>query len=143
MGSVRNFWRSHGMLAALLLAAALLMRAAVPSGYMVSQAPGGPLLSLCAGSTNAAALDREAIATLRQLQAIAAPNEAGHEPAREAAKVCPYAVLAQASLPGADPILLEAAIAFVLALGFAALALPALRRPAFLRPPMRGPPALI
>ena len=99
---------------------ALLMRAAVPSGYMVSQAPGGPLLSLCAGSTNAAALDREAIATLRQLQAIAAQNKAGHEPTREAAKVCPYAVLAQASLPGADPILLEAALAFVLALGISA-----------------------
>ena len=143
MGSVRNFWRSHGMLAALLLAAALLMRAAVPSGYMVSQAPGGPLLSLCAGSTNTAALDREAIATLRQLQAIAAQNEAGHEPAREAAKVCPYAVLAQASLPGADPILLEAALAFVLALGISALTFSTLRRPAFLRPPMRAPPALI
>jgi len=143
MESVRIFWRSHRMLATLLLAAALLMRAAVPSGYMVSQASGGPLLSLCAGSTNTAALDREAIATLRQLQAITAQNNADHEPAREAAKVCPYAVLAHASLPGADPILLEAALAFVLALGFAAAALPALQRPAFLRPPMRAPPALI
>ena len=106
MESVRTFWRAHRMLATLLLAAALLMRAAVPSGYMVSQAPGGPLLSLCAGSTSAAALDSEAIATLRQLQAIVAQNNAGHEPAREAAKVCPYAVLTHASLPGADPILL-------------------------------------
>jgi hypothetical protein len=143
MESIRTFWRSHHMLVAVLLAAALLMRAAVPSGYMVSQDAGGSLLSLCAGSTSPAALDREAIATLSRLQAIVAQNEAGHEPAREAAKVCPYAVLGQASLPGADPILLEAALAFVLALGFAALTSPALRRPAFLHPPMRAPPALI
>lgn len=143
MASIRIFWRSHRMVAAWLLAAALIMRAAVPSGYMISQGPDNSLLSLCAGSTGTAALDREAIATIHQLQAIAAQNKAGHEPAHEAAKVCPYAVMAHAMLPGADPILLEAALAFVLALGFAALAVPVLRRPAFLRPPMRAPPALI
>ncbi len=45
-----------------------------------------------------------------------------------------------ASLAGADALLLAAALAFILALGFAPATAPRPRRAVWLRPPLRGPP---
>ena len=140
MKAFRSFAHGHGLVAALVVLAALLMRGLMPSGTMVSHTAGGVQISFCSGTTPVA-LDGQAIAAIRQLEAIVAQNDSGQEPAQGAAKVCPYAVLAHATLPGADPVLLAAALAFILALGFALPAAPRLRRPSFLKPPLRGPPA--
>jgi hypothetical protein len=67
------------------------------------------------------------------------------EPAGQNSKadgMCAFGALSFASLAGADLALLALALLFILATGFAALALPALRRTAHVRPPLRGPPAL-
>lgn len=53
---------------------------------------------------------------------------------------CAFAGLGLAWLPGADPVLLAGALAFILALGFVAAVMPRLERIAYLRPPLRGPP---
>ena len=47
------------------------------------------------------------------------------------------------SLPRPVPVLLAAALAFILLVGFAPLRAPPARDIAFLRPPLRGPPSLI
>lgn len=125
-----------------VLLAALVMRAVVPVGYMVSHAAGEVRISFCSG-TVPAARDSQAIAAIRQLEAIAAKNNAGHEPAQEAAKACPYGVLSHGTVAGADPSLLAAAVAFVLALGLAVPTLPTPRKPQFLVPPLRAPPAAL
>lgn len=54
---------------------------------------------------------------------------------------CPYSLLGHVGLPAVDPVLLAAAIAFVMALAFlpAGNNLPPLSP--HLRPPLRGPPA--
>ena len=44
-------------------------------------------------------------------------------------------------LPGVDPVLLAGALAFILALGFAGVAVVRVDRARQLWPPMRGPPA--
>lgn len=140
MTSIRSFWRAHGLAAALVVMAALVMRSVVPGGYMISQAPSGAVISFCTGMPGGMAHDSQALAAARELEALVAKNNAAHEPAKEAAKVCPYAVLSLGALGGADPIQLAAAIAFVLALGFAVWPIPLLRRPSFLTPPLRAPP---
>lgn len=55
---------------------------------------------------------------------------------------CAFAGLGLAWLPGADPVLLAAALGFILALSFAAVVVPRLARTPRLRPPLRGPPRI-
>ena len=141
MASLRSFWNSHGLLAAVAILAALLVRGAIPTGYMVSQQAGAPQVLLCHGSAEPQA-DVLARTALRELAAVVALGKAQQTPAA-ASDSCPYAVLSVASLSGADPFQLAAAIAFVLALGIAVQRVPAIRRARFLRPPMRAPPALL
>ena len=118
------------MLAALIVAAALVLRVVVPGGFMPTVQHGQIVLTLCTGMA-------------APTHATAMPGMAHHDPADDAvpaAGKCAYADLAQAMTGGADAILLAAALAFILALALALdVALPPL--PAGrLRPPLRGPP---
>lgn len=70
------------------------------------------------------------------------PAPGSGSPAKQdtASGACPYAGLALGALPAADPLQLALAIAFLLALGFAAAPPLRLASVAHLRPPSRGPP---
>jgi len=130
MGQLRVFLHRHRTLAALLLALALCVKAIVPAGYM----PGGGArfitVSICADASGGA--------VTRQI-AIPAKGDAGQDHAR-AKGLCAFAGLASAALGGSDIALLAAALAFIIALGFATRPVPAPRGAARLRPPLRGPP---
>lgn len=141
MVSIRSFWRSHALAAALIVLAALLVRSVVPSGYMIARDARGAHTALCLGASGAPTRDSEALAAIRKVEAIIAQNKAGQDPVQDASQVCPYAVLSLGALPAVDPIQLAAAIVFVLALGFTLQHALVLQRPGFLKPPMRGPPA--
>jgi hypothetical protein len=136
MDRLRALTRRHARLTLVLLALALVVKALMPAGFMLS-AVGERVLTvtICA----------DASGVQRQMQ-IAIPNKddtaGNYAKSAEGGKACAYSGLGQTALGGVDPILLAAALAFILLLGFAPLQALPLRPLAFLRPPLRGPPSL-
>lgn len=149
MASLRSTLRSHTWLAALALFAALLLRLAVPAGFMPVVGQSGVTLVPCSGYGPMAVVPAASAHTAQETMhgehvhhGATAPH-AGHGPApvdSQAQGGCAFAELATPALPGADPIQLAAAIRYIVgaALFFpAAVPLGATPR---LRPPLRGPP---
>ncbi|EIZ81206.1 hypothetical protein WSK_0151 [Novosphingobium sp. Rr 2-17] len=115
----------------MLLAAALCLKAFVPTGYMPTATSTGVVVALCSGTMPA-----DSTITIQ------IPKKPDHA-ASTADHPCAFAPLC-AALTGADfaPLLLAAlAFVFVAAIRRAAIALPAIS--AQIRPPSQGPPRLI
>ncbi len=130
MDGIRTFMLRHRGLAALLLAAALCLKALVPAGYMIDSGTSVLTLTICDAQGG----------NVRQI-AVPIHGENTQDDGQAASGGCPYATLSMHALGGADPIQLAAALAFLLLLGFAPLIAPALRRSRYATPPLRGPPA--
>jgi hypothetical protein len=132
MGAWRVFLKEHRWLALWLIAAALAVKALVPAGYMLADSGSKTLtMAICDGNGPAT-------------MTIDVPLDPDHAKAPDSGKQdggCAYAGLGHAMIGGADPVLLLAAIAFLLALGFAPAPQPVLRRRAFAQPPSQGPPS--
>ncbi|MBQ1497614.1 MAG: hypothetical protein IIZ38_04795 [Sphingomonas sp.] len=132
MGAWRVFLKEHRWLALWLIAAALAVKALVPQGYMLADSGGKTLtVAICDGNGPAT-------------MTIDVPMAPDHAKAPDGTKQdggCAYSSLGHAMTGGADPVLLLAAIAFLLALGFAPAAQPMIRRRAFAQPPAQGPPS--
>lgn len=130
MSGLRLLLMRHRHLAALLLALALCLKAVVPVGYMVDATGATLTLRICDGQT------------VRTVE-VALPGKKADTDATRAqeASHCPYTALGLGGLGAADPLLLAAALVFILLLGFAPLAPPVLRPIPFASPPLRGPPA--
>ena len=135
MQPLRAFLMRHRAFAALLVAAALCMKLAVPAGYMVGTGSKVLSIEICADSRGQHLTQQIVIPQTGK----SADKQAEHA---KASASCPYSALSMASLGGADPLLLAAALAFILALGFAPVRAATPRRASNLRPPLRGPPAL-
>lgn len=114
-----------------LLAAALAMKALVPAGYMFAATSDSFTVSICSGMEG-----EQTTITIPKRSQDAGKNAVDRQ-------LCHASALDQVMLGGADPWLLAAAIAFILALGFAPVSIPQRRSIRFLIPPLRGPPALI
>ncbi|WP_423601824.1 hypothetical protein [Sphingomonas sp. MS122] len=124
----RRFVLDHPRFAAALLALALVMKLAVPPGFMPVAASGQIMVLVCTQFGP-------------QHVAIDVPGmPAKPDDGAKMDQPCVFAGLGLAWLPGADPALLAAALVFILALGFAAVGVPRLARTPYLRPPLRGPP---
>lgn len=126
MTGLRQALRSHPRAAALILAAALLLRVLVPAGFMPSGGGGRFTLTLCPGAA----------------PVVAAMPGMEHHGDRDATTQapCAYADLALPALGGGDPVLLAGLLVFVLATGLIRrIPLPP-RVATRLRPPLRGPP---
>ncbi|MCJ2184374.1 hypothetical protein MTR62_17000 [Novosphingobium sp. 1949] len=124
----RTFLYGNHWLASLLLAATLVLKFAVPTGYMVDHDKSGAIIMrICNGMTTTT-LVRHLIPTKK---------DGKENPGKSGKTECPYASLAMASMANADPVLL--ALAFLLALGFAAVRFALSAHIAKLRPPLRGP----
>ncbi|MCD2322457.1 hypothetical protein LQ953_00315 [Sphingomonas sp. IC-56] len=151
MRSFRSIFRSHRWLAALVLLAALLLRIAVPAGFMPMVGAQGLRLVPCSGYGTmplAPASDPHTISGDHHSEAHAGHGEpAPHAPAKhaeqgdaQAQSGCAFAELAVPLMPNADPIQLLAAIFFIIAAAlFFRAHLPRHTAPR-LRPPLRGPP---
>lgn len=135
MTRLRRLARDHASLAALLLAAALLLRLLMPAGFMpVADGAGRLTVIMCSGEGSRAMTI--AIPGLGERPAKPGPQERD-----KAGGPCAFGSLAAPFLGGVDPVLLVAALALVALLALR-LAKPAPRRTvAHLRPPLRGPPA--
>lgn len=135
MRLLRTFMHDHARLTLMLLALALAVKALVPAGFMLG-ASGDRFLTVTICS--------DATGVPKQMQ-IAIPDKDGagadHAKAADKGQPCAFSGLGHAMLGGADPVLLAAAIAFVLLVWLAPLPhLPARETP-FLRPHLRGPPS--
>ena len=124
----RRFILSHRRVAAALIALALAMKLFVPAGFMPVASPGQIMVLVCTefGPKHVAI----------EVPGMPAKPDDG-------AKMdppCAFAGLGLAWLPGADAVLFAAALAFILALGFASVTPPRLLRARHAWPPLRGPP---
>lgn len=134
MYSLRRLLLGNRLFAGAILALALAMKIAMPAGVMPAVSEGRIVISICSGTGPA----EMAVAIPGRDQGKSDPGHAG-----KGDQPCAFAGLSAPSLAGADPVLLAAAILFILALGLRPLVVPASAAPAYLRPPLRGPPALI
>lgn len=136
MRGLRTFLLRHRALAALALALVLSVRLIVPSGYMVAGGARMLTVVVCTGVTG----EHETM----QVMIPTAGQKSGHGGGHEGSKAdpCPYSSLSMVSTAGADAPLLAAALAFIVALGFAPIAARPGKRVNYLRPPLRGPPVI-
>lgn len=112
-----------------MVLAALCIKALVPAGFMLGQNSRVLTIEICSDS-----LGHPVTAQL------VIPMKGSHEGEKGKGE-CSFSSLAMASLAGANPALLTLALAFILALGFAAPLPSPVRRFHHAQPPLRGPPA--
>ncbi|CAA9495747.1 MAG: hypothetical protein AVDCRST_MAG91-797 [uncultured Sphingomonadaceae bacterium] len=146
----RHLLLRHRLLACWLVAAALLMKAIVPAGYMTSVSDGSLRIELCSGfgpqkpaaetpsTTHMPGMDMTGMSHGAQ----DAHHGGGEEGHGQPESPCAFAGLSAPSLAGADPPLLALALAFIFAAALHVVRPQLFSAPAFLRPPLRGPPPL-
>ena len=132
MNALRRQIRRHFALAWVLIAAALLVKALVPAGYMTVVSGGTISVQICSGVAG-------------KTMEIAVPGmlakHGGQDHPGKAEMPCAFAGLAVPSLAAADAGLLVLAIAFILAVSWREPGATLAPRVPHLRPPLRGPPA--
>ena len=138
MGLFRTYLRANLWLAAAVVCLALCVKAIVPTGYMAGGQGGALGIQICGGQSGGAAL----IAALEQ-RGINIPGKASDQTSHErASNVCPFGALSMAADVTVPPVLLAAAIVFILAMGFAPAPQLSIRQWPRPWPPLRGPPFL-
>lgn len=137
MFALRRLFLAHRHFAALICVAALALKLLVPSGYMVSGEHGRIAVTICSGvAPQPASMDMPGMQN----------DMADHGKSKDHGKAempCAFSSLMAQALGAIDPVLLVAAIAFVM--GLALSPTRSIARPAipYLRPPSRGPPAFL
>lgn len=130
MLQLRTALQKHPALVGLMLLLALCMKLLVPAGFMVAPATQTFTVSICSDQ-----LGQRLTGTMT----LPVDPSRGSDAANHAKAECPFSGLAFA-LTGPVTGFAAAALAFVLALGFAPIAVPELPGTVRLRPPLRGPP---
>lgn len=132
MKGIRTLLQRHRALAGLAMAFVLAVRLLMPSGFML--APDARVLTvvICTGVVGEHQMAQLVIPQTEQ--------KSGHDAGKS--DPCPYSGLSMAATAGADVPLLAAALAFILALGFAAVAAISVGRTLYLRPPSHAPPVV-
>lgn len=133
MHRLRAFLHARRWIAFTVIALALCMKVVVPTGMMVGSQSKVFQIEICAEAMGQ---------TISKAIAIPMKHDAGSDAAKQAKDHCPWAGSAYTPLAGADAFQLALALAFIIALGFAATRPLALLGRAHVRPPLRGPPAL-
>jgi Protein of unknown function (DUF2946) len=135
MQPTRIFLFRYRILAMLLLLLALCMKLLVPAGMMIgTNASKQIVVQICTGTGMAEkTLD---------IPMESAPDKQ-HKGSLSGDTACSYSALSYAATGVNDAFILAIALAFILALGFAAPPLLLHRAAPRLRPPLRGPPRLI
>jgi hypothetical protein len=138
--ALRRLSLDHRTLALWLALAVLAVKLLVPAGFMVGVVDGRVGLQICSGfgPVAAAPMMHHAMPDRASTDHGTGDHGRADHPAPE--MPCPFAALAHGVAIPVDPVLLAIALAFVLALGFAAIVRDAPRSVPFPRPPSRGPP---
>lgn len=136
MSSLRAFSHRYAQLTLVLVVLALAVKALVPAGHMISSNGERFLtVTICDDASGTPKIMRIAIPDKNE-------KGADHSEAADKSQPCAFSGLGHATLGGADPLLLAAALAFILLVGLAPLRAPPAHDIPFLRPPLRGPPSL-
>lgn len=130
--SLRTFLRRNRALTMFVVVAALCLKAAMPAGFMLETKGRVLTVALCS--------DASGTALTHDIVIPHGTSDAAQQ--AKAAAACPFTALSMAALGGADALLLAAAIAFILALGYLPAPVAPVRRRVHVLPPLRGPPAL-
>ncbi|NJS13998.1 MAG: hypothetical protein HC788_04500 [Sphingopyxis sp.] len=133
MRLLRNLIHARPILALLMVAMALCMKALVPSGYMVSAGSKTFTVGLC---TDGMGLAQTTTITVPMDRA--APAEPSHKGKTDG--VCAFSALSMAAMGGADAALLAVALLFILMSGAAFVPQFVAQRGLRWHPPMRAPP---
>jgi Zn-dependent protease len=133
MQLLRAFLHARRWTAFAVIALALCMKVLVPTGMMVGSQSKVFQIEICAEAMGQ---------TLTKAVTIPMKHAGGDDAAKQAKDHCPWAGASHVPLAGTDPVQLALALAFIVALGFAAARPLALARRTYLQPPLRGPPAL-
>lgn len=136
MRSLRNLIHARPLLAMLLVAMALCMKALVPSGYMVLAGSKTITVGLCADGMGA-----PKTTTITIPMDPSAPAEPAHK--GKADSPCAFSALSMAAAGGADASLRAVALAFILLLGTAFVPQFYAQSGVRWHPPLRGPPVRI
>jgi hypothetical protein len=131
VNALRRQIRRHFALAWVLIAAALVIKALVPAGYMTVVSGGTISVQICSGVSG----------RTMEIAVPGMPGKQGQEHPGKTDMPCPFAGLAALSLAMADAGLLVLAIAFILAAAWREPGVTPVLRVPYLRPPLRGPPA--
>ena len=135
MQLLRALIRNHRHFALPLLVIAFCIKAAIPSGFMVSASPDTVLtVTICSDASDG----------LKTMQMIIPAKEQGgdHHEGKKRGEHCAFSGLAKVAMGGADAFLLALAFVFILVLGRAPMHRLPFRQFSYLRPPLRGPPAV-
>ena len=115
---------------------AFSIKAVIPTGYMISPSDGPLMLTVTVCDVSSPGLAKVEMAV---------PMKAGHRGHQSDQSIkhsdCAFTSLIGGALAGADPIQIEALLAFTLALAFLPLGALVVRQAAYLRPQTRAPPA--
>ena len=134
MRLIRSALLKHPLLALAIGLSAMVLRLAVPAGFMPAIEQGRLTLALCSGYGQAVSAPSHEMAS-------STTGVAHHgEDRPKADNSCAFADLALPAIGSADPVLLEAALIFILASGLYPVAALPSRAALRLRPPLRGPP---
>jgi len=134
MGTLRPYLIAHRWLALALVTLALMLKAAVPGGYMVRQEGAVLTIAIC-GDASGAHLTQQIVVPQREI-----PGDASADHVKHA--VCPFSALGLAGAIAADPFLLAEALAHRAAIAWVPRTAPAVTAAPRLRPPLRGPPSV-
>ncbi|MEW4449694.1 DUF2946 family protein [Qipengyuania sp. JC766] len=135
MQPLRRTFGNHAPLWIAVLLLAVLVRAAVPSGFMVAPTPDRLIeVKVCNGHTGPLAKTY-----------ITVPGKPAPAPENDAAKdaKCAFSGLSMSALGGTPPVFVGIALAAMVLLGLAPLVSPSFSLGRYLRPPLRAPPAAI
>lgn len=134
MARWRTLLHAHARLAMLLVVLALLVKALLPAGYMLSPSSKSFTITICADGSGE-----------MQTRTVTVPVQNGDPGGKvdhaQSGKGCAYSALSIVSTTGGDASLLVLALAFILLVGLAPAPQLSIASPHFLRPPLRGPPA--
>ena len=136
MYSLRNLINARPLVALLLVATALCMKALVPSGYMVSAGSKTITVGLCADGMGAAKTT-----TITIPMDPSAPAEPEHKGKSDSS--CAFSALSMGAIGATDAALLAVALAFILLLGTAFVPQFFAQSGVRWNPPLRGPPQRI
>ena len=140
--ALRRHVLAHRHLATLICVAALALKLLIPSGYMISAEHGRIAITICSGfapQTISPVTSRDMDLTMPEMHGDMADQGKSDEHGRTEMP-CAFSSLSAHALAAVDPVLLIAAIAFVMAVGSRAVGSPRLALTPHLRPPSQGPP---
>ena len=135
MTPLRQLLRQQRWLALWLVGFALALRIVVPAGYMPVFSGHALTIELCSGYGPV-----KMTMTVAGMDMSDAGHTSGKQHHDKTDSPCPFSGLTTPALSGADPILLAAAILFIMLLASRRPITQPVRAGSRLRPPLRGPP---